>query len=79
MKLRKLLAAVCFVTVLSIPVTGVGIVCGEKVTAAERTEEVCTIMSANIVWKYKVENGRHYKRAYNTVTQKYVTGWILME
>lgn len=34
--------------------------------------------SDDIVWYYKKENGKTYKRKYNRTTKKWIGGWILV-
>lgn len=35
-----------------------------------------TTYSDNIVWKYKIINGKLYKRKYNSTKKKWVGSWI---
>lgn len=32
----------------------------------------------DIIWRYKDENGKTYKRKYNRTTKKWIGGWILV-
>ena len=34
--------------------------------------------SDDIIWRYKVENGKTYKRKYNLTTKKWIGDWILV-
>ncbi|MBS7007283.1 hypothetical protein [Anaerostipes sp.] len=38
-----------------------------------------TIFSADIIWRYKTENGKLYKRKFNTSTNKWIGEWILVK
>lgn len=41
------------------------------------TQEDTTVYSGDvIVWKYKVMNGKLYKRKYNQTTKKWIGSWI---
>lgn len=42
----------------------------------ENTELNVEPTAAEIVWKYKIENGVLYKRQYNTSTKEWIGDWI---
>lgn len=42
----------------------------------QNTESSAMPTAAEIVWKYKIENGVVYKRQYNTLTQQWIGDWI---
>lgn len=42
----------------------------------ENTKSNVEPTAAEIVWKYKIENGVVYKRQYNTATKKWIGDWI---
>lgn len=42
----------------------------------ENTKSNVEPTAAEIVWKYKIENGVVYKRQYNTATKEWIGDWI---
>lgn len=51
----------------------------EESTAYEvKTQEESFVKAENTEWKYKMENGKLYKRLWDKTQKKWLTGWILV-
>ena len=63
----------------------IGVFSGSIVSAQDTSNEPSIVVSEEdssvysgdvIVWKYKVMNGKLYKRKYNQTTKKWIGNWI---
>lgn len=79
MKLKKaVLAAALALTVAAAPMPPVMAAadCDTREIPMESISGTVSPQSYVIEWVYKVENGKRYKRLYNTTTRTWVGEWI---
>jgi len=79
MRLKKtVLAAVFVLTMAATPMPPVMAAadCHLQEISMESISGTVSPQSYIIEWVYKVENGKRYKRLYNTTTRTWVGGWI---
>ncbi len=50
--------------------------CSSPAGYARAAESSIAPLSDNLIWIYKSENGKRYKRLYNTSTRSWIGGWI---
>jgi len=66
------------VLVMSVAIIG-GNTITSKAESLNQEEQIITIMSEQFGWKYKIINGKKYKRKYNIRTNKWLSDWILIK
>ena len=52
---------------------------GMYVQCSTEESEAVSTRAAQLVWYYKVEGGKKYRRLYDATNQKWLTEWILCE
>lgn len=82
---RKFAVSVAVVAVLSMSCVGnvsadvLYMENGETTLSSYTAGEQSDTMSVKLVWYYKIENGKTYKRLYDASNQVWLTDWILCE
>ena len=77
-KLIKKTVVVTMATVLTLVVSTASTFADVKeLQPIIRFEETANVKSSNLVWHYKKQNGKKYRRLYDTSNKKWLTDWIL--
>ena len=69
LKILSLITILSFITIGNLPLTAKAY----NSIPAEPDIEIC---STNYEWKYKLINGKMYKRKYNSSTNKWIGKWV---
>lgn len=79
-KYLKKLLPLCFTAVFTFtPVTDCNALSlSAAPVSAYGADSGISTQSDEIVWRYKIENGKTYKRKYNLTTEKWIGNWILV-
>ena len=82
MKIKKLLPSLlvlCTVFCTALPYSGYisNQTTSLTLNSSDTTDSASTY-SDHLVWKYKYENGKFYKRLFNATTGVWMTDWILV-
>ena len=80
MKTKKAILAATFVLTLSVcPLQpAITVSASSPSCSVEQIENSVTPRSDIIDWVYKIENGKKYKRLYNSSTDTWLTEWIYL-
>lgn len=79
-KLSKNLLTIAMLCLFSAMIIVIPVSAVEDVTpvAPSQSSDITTF-SADIIWRYKTENGKLYKRKFNTSTNEWIGEWILVK
>lgn len=76
MKLKKSILSIALALSLCATPLSVSAAVSTPIMSANTGEHSASPQSDVITWRYKIENGKIYKRLYNASTLKYIGGWI---
>ncbi len=76
MKRKIILSTILFFTLSTTPLSVFAATISTPLRLANINTHSISPQSDNIVWQYKVENGKIYKRLYNTSNGTYIGEWI---
>lgn len=82
MKIKKLLPSFLFLCTIFCTVLPYSGYISDQTTAltlnGSNTADSTSPYSDHLVWKYKYENGKFYKRLFNATTGEWMSDWILV-
>ncbi len=76
MKRKIILSAILFFTLSATPLSAFASATSAPMYLANINAHSVSPQSDNIIWQYKVENGKIYKCLYNTTKNTYIGEWI---
>lgn len=77
MKFNKIVLFTAAILLSTCVVPSLNISAKEYASTISYQSQICVPFSENIDWRYKVENGKIYRRLYNYSMSQWVGDWIL--